>query len=115
MKFLSYIMRCLVAVLIVAGCSSAIAKERLYGSFIYNSDIPNALFFMDEIKNGDDFELRKALRNREGSSVFKIHKKGSPHRLFFISFLPLHTLNCFLDDSQTLGRVSLKEPPSSKC
>jgi len=69
MKFLSYIMRCLVAVLIVAGCSSAIAKERLYGSFIYNSDIPNALFFMDQIKNGDDFELRKALRNHDIDTI----------------------------------------------
>jgi hypothetical protein len=37
------------------------AAERLYESFVYNSEIPNAVFFMGEIKNGDDFELRKAL------------------------------------------------------
>ena len=69
MKFLSYMIRGLVAVLIAAGCGSANAEERLYGSFIYNSDIPNALFFMDQIKDGDDFELRKALRNHDIDTI----------------------------------------------
>ena len=39
------------------------AEERQYGSFIFSPDAPNALFFMDEIRANDDFELRKALRN----------------------------------------------------
>ena len=77
MKFLSYMMRGLVAVLIAAGCGSANAEERLYGSFIYNSDIPNALFFMDEIKNGDDFELRKALRNHDIDTIILASPGGS--------------------------------------
>ena len=70
-------MRGLVAVLIAAGCGSANAGERLYGSFIYNSDIPNALFFMDEIKNGDDFELRKALRNHDIGTIVLASPGGS--------------------------------------
>ena len=70
-------MRGLVAVLIAAGCGSASAGERLYGSFIYNSDIPNALFFMDEIKNGDDFELRKALRNHDIDTIILASPGGS--------------------------------------
>lgn len=77
MKFLSYMMRGLVAVLIAAGCGSANAEERLYGSFIYNSSIPNALFFMDEIKNGDDFELRKALRNHDIDTIVLASPGGS--------------------------------------
>ncbi|MDC0652976.1 hypothetical protein OAP35_02255 [Planktomarina temperata] len=77
MKLLSYMMRGLVAVLIAAGCGSANAEERLYGSFIYNSDIPNALFFMDEIKNGDDFELRKALRNHDIDTIVLASPGGS--------------------------------------
>ena len=70
-------MRGLVAVLIAAGCGYANAGERLYGSFIYNSDIPNALFFMDEIKNGDDFELRKALRNHDIDTIVLASPGGS--------------------------------------
>ena len=70
-------MRGLVAVLIASGCGLANAEERLYGSFIYNSDIPNALFFMDEIKNGDDFELRKALRNHDVDTIVLASPGGS--------------------------------------
>jgi peptidoglycan hydrolase-like protein with peptidoglycan-binding domain len=77
MKFLSYMMRSLVAVIIVAGSSSVNAEERLYGSFIYNSDIPNALFFIDQIKNGDDFELRKALRNHNIDTIVLASRGGS--------------------------------------
>ncbi|MDC6454583.1 hypothetical protein PQY68_04975 [Planktomarina temperata] len=77
MKFLSYMMRGVVAVLIASGCGSANAAERLYGSFIYNSEIPNALFFMDQIKNGDDFELRKALRNHDIDTIVLASPGGS--------------------------------------
>jgi len=70
-------MRGLVAGLVAAGCGYANAGERLYGSFIYNSDIPNALFFMDEIKNGDDFELRKALRNHDIDTIILASPGGS--------------------------------------
>ena len=53
--------------MVIAG--SVAAEERMYGSFVYNSEIPNALFFMDAIKDGDDFELRKALRNHEIDTI----------------------------------------------
>ena len=42
-----------------------VADERQYGSFIFNTNIPNVLFLMDSIKQGDDFELRKALRSHK--------------------------------------------------
>lgn len=35
----------------------------LYGSFLHTERVPNALFFFDKIKDGDSFELRKALRD----------------------------------------------------
>jgi len=38
----------------------AFADEKKYGSFILNTDIPDTLFFIDEIKPNDSFELRKA-------------------------------------------------------
>ena len=69
MRFLSYSIRCIVAILLAISFSTAIADERKYGSFTYNSDIPNALFFMEEIKRGDNFELRKALRNHDIDSI----------------------------------------------
>ena len=47
MKIRDYMFRCVMAALLAVGSGVAIAEERLYGSFIYNSDIPNALFFMD--------------------------------------------------------------------
>ncbi len=59
------------------GIARAIADERLYGSFIYNSEIPNALFFMSSIKNGDDFELRKALRNHDIDTIVSASPSGS--------------------------------------
>jgi hypothetical protein len=47
MKILDRMFRCVVAVLLAVGSGAAIAEERLYGSFVYSSEIPNALFFMD--------------------------------------------------------------------
>jgi hypothetical protein len=77
MKILDHMFRCVVAVLLAAGSGAAYAEERFYGSFTYNSDIPNALFFMDEIKNGDDFELRKALRNHDVDTIVLASPGGS--------------------------------------
>ena len=55
----------------------AFAEERRYGSFIYNSKIPNALFFKSLINNGDDFELRKTLRNHEIDTIVLASPGGS--------------------------------------
>ena len=77
MKILDHMFRCVVAVLLAVGSGAAIAEERLYGSFVYSSEIPNALFFMDEIKNGDDFELRKALRNHDVDTIVLASPGGS--------------------------------------
>ena len=53
------------------------AEERSYGSLIHTSDIPNALFFMDAIRDGDDFELRKALRNHDIETIVLASPGGS--------------------------------------
>ena len=45
------------------------SEEKKYGSLIYNSDIPNTLFLMGDIRNGDSFSLRKALRNHEINTI----------------------------------------------
>ena len=68
---------CVVALLLASGSGNANAAERRYGSFIYNSDIPNALFFLEEIKRGDNFELRKALRNHDIDTIVLASPGGS--------------------------------------
>ena len=68
---------CVVALLLASGSGNANASERRYGSFIYNSDIPNALFFLEEIKRGDNFELRKALRNHDIDTIVLASPGGS--------------------------------------
>ena len=45
------------------------SEEKKYGSLIYNTDIPNTLFLMGDIRNGDSFSLRKALRNHEINTI----------------------------------------------
>ena len=77
MKILSYILSGLLFALACVLNGDAIADERRYGSFIYNSEIPNALFFMSSIKNGDDFELRKALRNHDIDTIVLASPGGS--------------------------------------
>ncbi|MDA8768236.1 hypothetical protein N9N20_08790 [Planktomarina temperata] len=77
MKILGYMISCVVALLLASGSGNANAAERRYGSFIYNSDIPNALFFLEEIKRGDNFELRKALRNHDIDTIVLASPGGS--------------------------------------
>ena len=77
MKILNNIALGLFAIFFASIASIIAAEERLYGSFVYNSEIPNALFFMDKIKNGDDFELRKALRNHDIDTLVLASPGGS--------------------------------------
>ena len=77
MKILGYMISCVVALLLASGSGNANAAERRYGSFIYNSDIPNTLFFLEEIKRGDNFELRKALRNHDIDTIVLASPGGS--------------------------------------
>jgi peptidoglycan hydrolase-like protein with peptidoglycan-binding domain len=77
MKILQNITMGLFTVLFTVVANITSAEERMYGSFIYNSEIPNALFFMDKIKNGDDFELRKALRNHDIDTMVLASPGGS--------------------------------------
>lgn len=38
---------------------------RFYGSFLYNPETPNVLYYLTEIKTGDDLQLRKAMRDHQ--------------------------------------------------
>ncbi|MDC6462881.1 hypothetical protein PQZ41_02715 [Planktomarina temperata] len=49
----------------------------LYGSFLHTSDVPNALFFFNEIEQYDSFELRRALRNHDVDTVVLASNGGS--------------------------------------
>ena len=62
-------MRFLVFTLCMFTAFTALADEKKYGSFILNTDIPDTLFFIDEIKPNDSFELRKALRNHDIQNI----------------------------------------------
>jgi hypothetical protein len=59
------------------GVTISFADEKQYGSFILNDDIPDTLFFIDEIKPNDSFELRKALRNHEIKNIVLASPGGS--------------------------------------
>lgn len=72
------ILNTLIAVLFLTVLGNvSLAEERQYGSFIFNPDAPKALFFLDEIKVNDDFELRKALRNHEIDTLVLASPGGS--------------------------------------
>lgn len=70
-------MRFLALVLFVFSAFSAFADEKKYGSFILNTEIPDTLFFVDEIKANDSFELRKALRNHDIQNIVLASPGGS--------------------------------------
>ena len=63
--------------------NSALAEDEnpmgisLYGSFLHTERVPNALFFFDKIKDGDSFELRKALRDHDIEIVVLSSPGGS--------------------------------------
>ena len=48
-----------------------------YGSFLHTDDVPNALFFFNDIEEYDSFELRRALRNHEIDTVVLGSNGGS--------------------------------------
>ena len=70
-------MRILLIILLLLCGSAAFAGLQKYGSFILDSDTPDTLFFVDEIKPGDSFELRKALRNHNVKNVVLASPGGS--------------------------------------
>ena len=70
-------MRLLVFIFIALIAVTGFADEKKYGSFILNTDIPDTLFFIDEIKANDSFELRKALRNHDIQNIVLASPGGS--------------------------------------
>jgi len=59
----------LAALALVSMTNYAVGAERNYGSFVLDTDIPDTLFFLDEIRSNDSFELRKALRNHDIKNI----------------------------------------------
>lgn len=45
--------------------SSATAEQSQYGSITHHENLPNVLFLLGEVKAGDSFELRRAMRDYE--------------------------------------------------
>lgn len=70
-------MRFLTFILCVLTAFTVFAEEKKYGSFILNTEIPDTLFFVDEIKANDSFELRKALRNHDIQNIVLASPGGS--------------------------------------
>lgn len=70
-------MRLLLFILLTLTAVMGFADEKKYGSFILNTDIPDTLFFIDEIKANDSFELRKALRNHDIQNIVLASPVGS--------------------------------------
>jgi hypothetical protein len=52
-------MRTILIALLITLATQVGAVEKIYGSFVLNTDIPDTLFFTKEIKANDSFELRK--------------------------------------------------------
>ena len=70
-------MRFFAIILFAFSAFAAFADEKKYGSFILNTEIPDTLFFVDEIKASDSFELRKALRNHDIENIVLASPGGS--------------------------------------
>ena len=70
-------MRLLLIVLSLLLANEISAAEKKYGSFILNTDIPDTLFFIDDIKANDSFELRKALRNHSIKNIVLASRGGN--------------------------------------
>ena len=70
-------MRCIAIILFVATAFTALADEKKYGSFILNTEIPDTLFFLDEIRANDSLKLRKALRNHDIQNIVLASPGGS--------------------------------------
>ena len=62
-------MRFLAFIVFVFSASAAFADEKKYGSLTLRDDLPNTLFVTSELKSGDGFELRKALRNHSIDTI----------------------------------------------
>lgn len=57
--------------------SIAGAEVTTYGSYRHYDEIPNVLFLVGEIKNGDSFELRRAMRDYDVDMVVAASAGGS--------------------------------------
>ena len=72
-----HFMRILFLVLSLLLANQISAAEKKYGSFILNTDIPDTLFFIDDIERNDSFELRKALRNHSIKNIVLASRGGN--------------------------------------
>ena len=70
-------MRLIAVILILLTSTWAAAAEKRYGSFVFSPEIPNTLFFFDDIKPNDSFEMRKTLRNHDIQNIVLASPGGS--------------------------------------
>ena len=57
--------------------SAAMAEVQRYGSLTHDSGLPNVLFMVGEIRDGDSFELRRAMRDQTIDLVVTASPGGS--------------------------------------
>lgn len=62
---------------LLLGTGPAAADRTDYGSLWYHSDLPDVLFLTGEIRSGDSFELRRAMRDQEVKLVVTASPGGS--------------------------------------
>lgn len=66
-----------VCAILILGSNAAVGEETSYGSYRHHSKIPNVLFLVSEIENGDSFELRRAMRDHQINLVVAASPGGS--------------------------------------
>jgi hypothetical protein len=78
---------------------SAVAETSDYGSFFLYSDLPNVLFLLGEIKSGDSFDLRRAMRDYEIGLVVTASPGGSVYEgLQLASILNDKSINTYVPE-----------------
>lgn len=67
----------LVKSILIAAVGPVAAERTDYGSLWHHSDLPNVLFLAGEIRSGDSFELRRAMRDQDIRLVVTASPGGS--------------------------------------
>ena len=66
-----------IALSVASGSAQDIDDAQVFGSFVHFESLPNVLFLVGEIKNGDFFELRKAMREHDPKLIVVSSPGGS--------------------------------------
>ena len=77
-------------------------NAKTYGSFVHFTEVPNSLFFFNDIKKHDTFEFRKALRNHDIDTIVLGSPGGSVFEGLSIAGVIFdRKLNTYIPDGNT--------------